>query len=62
MALAWLPYADAADSTADASGVAREMLAQAEHDPLACAIAVVANGAGPTALVMAGEGRSIDRR
>ena len=36
-----------ADESADASVVAREMLAQAEHDPLACVVAIVVAPARP---------------
>ena len=40
-----------ADETSDPSVVAREMLAQAEHDPLACVIAVVIAPARPEPVI-----------
>jgi histidinol dehydrogenase len=40
-----------ADESADPSVIAREMLAQAEHDPLACVVAVVVSPADPETIV-----------
>jgi histidinol dehydrogenase len=50
-----------ADDTADPAVIAREMLAQAEHDPLACALAVVV-GERPAALIEVALTRAIDRQ
>ena len=48
-----------ADDTADVAVIAREMLAQAEHDPLACAVAVVI-GAETAASVEAELSRAVE--
>jgi histidinol dehydrogenase len=46
------------DETADPAVIAREMLAQAEHDPLACVVAVVVAPARPASIIDAIAGSS----